>query len=93
MIVRITPRAERDLEEIIGYAKAFSSQGARHVALSLQQAFRVLGEQPRSGVAARRREAFVKIGPGYLNKVFYHLGAESDDILHVRHSSRRPWIP
>jgi len=93
VIVRITPRAERDLEAIIEYVKAFSPQGVRHVALSLQQAFRVLGEQPRSGVPTQRQDVFVKIVPGRPYKVFYRLGAGRIEILHVRHSSRRPRTP
>ena len=93
MIVRITPRAERDIAEIIGYVEAFSPQGARNVALRLQQTFRILGEQPRTGAPTQRNDVFVKIVPGYPYKVFYRLSSGAVEILHIRHSSRRPWIP
>ena len=34
----------------------------------------------------------VKIVPKYPYKIFYRLEAETIDIVHIRHASRRPWV-
>jgi toxin ParE1/3/4 len=47
---------------------------------------------PRSGASTRRPQVFVKIVPKYPYKIFYQLRKDSIDILHIRHSARRPWV-
>ena len=92
MIVRFTPRAEADLEAILGYLEQRSSEGARTVAAGLQQAIEVVTNHPRTGASTRRPLVFVKIVLNYPYKIFYQLRKDSIDILHIRHSARRPWV-
>jgi toxin ParE1/3/4 len=92
MIVRFTPRAEADLEAILGYLERRSSEGANTVAAALRQAIDLVTNHPRSGASTRRPQVFVKIVPKYPYKIFYQLRKDSIDILHIRHSARRPWV-
>jgi toxin ParE1/3/4 len=92
MIVRLTRRAGSDLEAILGYLEQHSSEGAHTVAASLRQAIAVVASHPHSGASTRRPQVFVKIVPDYPYKIFYRLRKDSIDILHIRHSARRPWI-
>jgi len=92
MIVRFTPRAEADLIAIQDYLDRRSPKGARRVALSLRRTIEVVARHPQSGASTRRPQILVKIVPGYPYKIFYRVSEGSIDILHIRHSARRPWI-
>ena len=92
MIVRFTRRAQADLEGILGYLEQRSPEGARVVAIGLRQTIEVLASHPMSGASTGRPRVFVKIVPHYPYKVFYRLEKDFIDILHIRHSARRPWI-
>jgi plasmid stabilization system protein ParE len=92
MIVRFTRRAEADLVAIQDYLERRSPEGARRVAASLLQTIEVVANHPQSGASTRRPHVFVKIVPNYPYKIFYRVSERSIDILHVRHSARRPWI-
>ncbi len=92
MNVRYTRRAEADLDAILKHLEQHSSGAARTVARSFSQAIEVVANHPRSGASTRRPQVFVKIVPNYPYKIFYRLGKDSIDILHIRHSARRPWL-
>ena len=92
MIVRFTRRAETDLAAIQNYLERRSPEGARRVAASLLQTIEVVASHPQSGASTRRPRLFVKIVPNYPYKIFYRVSEGSIDILHIRHSARRPWI-
>jgi plasmid stabilization system protein ParE len=92
MIVRFTPRAEGDLVKILTYLERRSPAGARRVAASLLQTIEIVGSHPQSGASTRRPQVFVTIATNYPYKIFYRVRENSIDILHIRHSARRPWI-
>jgi len=92
MNVRFTRRAEADLDAILKHLEQHSSEGARTIARSFSQAIEVVANHPRSGASTRRPQVFVKIVSNYPYKIFYRLGKDSIDILHIRHSARRPWL-
>jgi len=92
VIVRFTRRAETDLAAIQDYLERRSPEGARRVAASLLQAIEVVANHPKSGASTRRPQLFVKIVPNYPYKIFYRVSEHSIDIVHIRHSARRPWI-
>jgi len=93
MIVRFTPRAEADLSAIHAHLERRSREGARRGAASLEQTLNVVARHPGSGASTSRPQVFVKIVPNYPYKIFYRVTERSVDILHIRHSGRRPWIP
>jgi toxin ParE1/3/4 len=92
MIVRFTRRAEADLVGILSYLKRRSPKGAEVVAESLLRTIEVVASHPQSSASTRRPQLFVKIVPNYPYKIFYRANEDSIDILHIRHSARRPWI-
>jgi toxin ParE1/3/4 len=92
VILRFTLRAENDLAKIVDYLTKRSPGGARNVAASLREAIEAIVTHPFSGKRTGRPTILVKIVPGYPYRIFYRLGDDSIQILHVRHASRRPWI-
>jgi plasmid stabilization system protein ParE len=92
MIVRFTRRAEVDLVAIQDHLERRSPAGARRVAASFLQTIEVVASHPQSGASTRRPQVFVKIVPNFPYKIFYRVSEDSIDILHIRHSARRPWI-
>jgi toxin ParE1/3/4 len=92
MIVRFTPRAEADLVKIQTYLLRRSPKGAGAVAAGLRRTIEMIASHPRSGASMRSPHLFVKITPNYPYKIFYRVSEGSIDILHIRHSARRPWI-
>jgi toxin ParE1/3/4 len=92
VIVRFTRRAEDDLAELVSYLAARSPEGARNVAASLLESFRVIGNHPFGGRKTDSPAVLVAIVPRYPYKIFYRLPHDGIDILHIRHASRRPWI-
>jgi plasmid stabilization system protein ParE len=92
MIVRFARRAEQDLAEILDYLAEHSPRGAQKVGASLQEAVRLIADQPKGGKRTGLPAILVKIVPKYPYKIFYRVDGEAIDILHIRHASRRPWI-
>ncbi|ARN80267.1 type II toxin-antitoxin system RelE/ParE family toxin [Methylocystis bryophila] len=92
MIVRYARRAERDLAFILSYLAARSPAGARQVAAHLQASIEFIAENPGGGMATRNPRLFVKVVPKYPYKIFYRLHEQVVEIVHIRHSSRRPWL-
>jgi plasmid stabilization system protein ParE len=92
MIVRLTRRAEADLEAILDYLERRSPGIASIVAARLRQIIEVVANHPRSGASTRRPQIFVKIVSNYPYKIFYRFGKDFIDVLHIRHSARRPWV-
>jgi plasmid stabilization system protein ParE len=92
MIVRFTRRAEADLEAIQGYLADRSPEGARKVGAALRRTLEVAANHPSGGAVTGRPQVLVRIVPNYPYKIFYRVRDDSIDILHIRHSARRPWI-
>jgi toxin ParE1/3/4 len=92
MRVRFTPRARRDLEEIREYLETRSPPGARNVLQALAGAVRIVSEQPYASVRTDDPDVRVKLVLRYRYKIFYRIRDDMIEILHVRHTSRRPWI-
>jgi plasmid stabilization system protein ParE len=92
VIVRFTRRAENDLVEILDYLELLSPRGARKVAATLREAIGAVSDHARSGKRTGKPAILAKIVPRYPYKIFYRLGDDSIDILHIRHAARRPWL-
>jgi toxin ParE1/3/4 len=92
VIVRFTPRAESDLAEILDFPVPLSPEGARRVAASLEVAIRIIANHPFGARKTGRPLLFVKIVRRYPYKIFYRVRDDAIEIVHIRHTSRRPWI-
>jgi plasmid stabilization system protein ParE len=91
MRVRYTPRAFADREQIFEYLQQRSPSGARNVLASIREAAAQLAEQPRSGYATENSDVRVKFVGRYPYKIFYRVRDDSVEVLHIRHTARRPW--
>jgi toxin ParE1/3/4 len=90
MKARFTPRAGADRAAILDYLSIRSPVGARNVANQLRNAIDVLSSQPLNGHMTDMDTIRVLLVGKYPYKVFYRIGADAVEILHIRHTSRRP---
>ena len=91
MRVRYTPRAFADREQIFDYLRQRTPSGARRVLASIREAVAQLGDQPRSAYATDDPSVRVKFIVRYPYKIFYRVREDAVEILHIRHTARRPW--
>ena len=91
MIVRYSPQARDDLDKIFQYLHERSPSGADNVMRAIYAAIQFLAERPLASQATERPGIRVKIVRRYRFKIFYALSEQAVDIIHVRHSARRPW--
>ena len=74
--------------------KSFNSpSGARNVIDAINAAIKAIAEHPFAAQETSFPHIRVKIVRRYQYKIFYSVGADRIDILHVRHGARRPWSP
>jgi plasmid stabilization system protein ParE len=92
MKVRYRERALADLEEISAYISERSPIGAINVLAAIHAAVSELTSNPLASRHTSDPEVRVKVVRRYLYKIFYAIGEDEIEILHVRHGARRPWI-
>ena len=92
MRVRYRERALADLENIHGFLDSRNPSGARNVLAAIHRAIGEVAKNPLSARATSDPAIRVKVVGRYLYKVFYSVGADAIEILHVRHGARRPWF-
>jgi toxin ParE1/3/4 len=92
MRVRYRERALADLEDIFRYLDERSPTGARKVIEAIHGAIMSAAEHPLSARETSDPAIRVKIVGRFHYKIFYTVGAEEIEILHVRHGARRPWV-
>jgi len=90
MKVRYTRRAFQDREHIFDYLAERSPAGAQNVTAQVLAAVARLADHPLSGIATDVADVRVVFVGRYPYKVFYRVRGETIDILHIRHTSRRP---
>jgi toxin ParE1/3/4 len=91
MRVRYSPRAFADREQIFDYLHQRSPSGARNAMASLRDAVQQLGEHPHSGYRTDDAHIRVKFVIRSPYKIFYRVRDETVEIIHIRHTARRPW--
>ncbi len=89
MSVKLTPRAQRDIEEILEYLRARSSQGVESVAHRLLDIFRVLQDQPKAGSLSRTRRVRRYTLAPFPYVIYYRAEADLVLIVGVRHGARQ----
>jgi toxin ParE1/3/4 len=91
MKVRYRRLALVDLTEIYLYLRKYSPGGARNVLAAIRTAIAEIAENPLSARLTSDPLVRLKIVRRYRYKIFYSVGPEEIEILHVRHGARRPW--
>ena len=87
MRVRYRAQARTDIDEIRRYLQQRSPSGARNVLRSIRAA----ADNPYASEATDDTDVRVKVVTEYPHKIFYGIHPDFIEILHVRHSARRPW--
>jgi toxin ParE1/3/4 len=91
MKIRYRQLALVDLTEIHLYLSKSSPSGARNVLAAIRSAIAEIAENPLSARSTSDAMVRVKIVRRYRYKIFYSVGSEEIEILHIRHGARRPW--
>jgi toxin ParE1/3/4 len=91
MKVRYRQLALIDLTEIFLYLSKRSPSGAQNVLAAINVAIKDIAENPLSSRKTSDAAVRVKIVRRYPYKIFYGIGTDEVEILHVRHGARRPW--
>jgi plasmid stabilization system protein ParE len=93
MKVVYSPRAIRDLNRIAGY---YTAVAERHVAAAvgarIEHVINRLAVNPFSAQRLTKRPGVrVALVLRYPYKIFYRVSGDTIEILHIRHTARRPW--
>ena len=91
MRVRYTPRARRDIGQIYAYLNKRSPSGAFNVLAAIYAGVRFIAHRPEASERTDDANVRVKVVRRYRYKIFYCVTADIVEILHIRHTSRRPW--
>jgi len=91
MIIRYRERAVADIDEIYRYLRERSPVGAENVLRQIRVSVEFIAEQPLSSPKTDVPNVRVKIVRRYRYKIFYEIVEDVVEIVHVRHTSRRPW--
>ena len=83
-----------DIDEIGRYLEKRSPNGASKVLRAIYAGIHLIAEQPHASQRTSDPEIRVKVVRSYRYKIFYSIIDEGTvEIVHVRHTSRRPWQP
>jgi toxin ParE1/3/4 len=91
MRIRYTPRARGDIDRIYRYLERRNSSGARNVLRAIYAGVQFVAERPKASEQTNDPDVHVKLVRRYQYKIFYRLAGATIEILHIRHTSRRPW--
>jgi plasmid stabilization system protein ParE len=93
MNVEFAPRATRDLQEIGLYYRTVAGEAtAMAVARRIEHVINLVARQPMiAPLISRRDNVRVALILRYPSRIFYRVREDTVQILHVRHTARRPW--
>ena len=92
MILRFTPQARADIEQIYRYISERSPRGAVNVLRAIYAGAQFIAEYPQVSQRTDNPMVRIKIVRRYRYKIFYRIiDDRTVEILHVRHTSRRLW--
>jgi toxin ParE1/3/4 len=91
MRLRYRAQALADIDAIHRYLDERSPSGARSVLRAIYASIHLIAEHPTSYQRTDDPDIRVHIVQRYRYKIFYSVTADAVEIIHVRHTSRRPW--
>lgn len=93
LIVRLTPRAVGDLEDIRDYLSQRSMGGAEDVRQQIDAVLQRLKHLPMLGITTSEASIRVVQLVRYPYRIFYVVRQDAIDVVHIRHTSRQPITP
>ena len=92
MRIQYRARSLADIDEIFSYIEERNPSGALNVLQAIFDGVQHIAENPHAWQATNDPEIRVMVLQRYRYKIFYTiLDHETVEIMHVRHTSRRPW--
>jgi len=93
MRIEYSKRAIADLRQIAAYhAGSGNSRTAERIAAHIQEVIARIAALPLSGRPVVQKPAVrVALLPTYRYKIFYTVMGETIRVIHIRHTSRRPY--
>ena len=94
MRVEYSKRAVADIRQVAAYHTRFGSPAvAERIAARIQQVVVQITGSPLSGRSVVQRPGVrVVLLVNYRSKIFYRVAGETIRIIHIRHTSRRPYV-
>jgi toxin ParE1/3/4 len=92
MKVIFTEAARRDLDEVLGYLAKNQPHLESLVERRIRAVLGILSQWPESAPAVAQRPK-VRVAPliHYPYRIFYLVTESAIEVIHIRHTSRRPW--
>jgi plasmid stabilization system protein ParE len=91
MRLRYRAQALGDIDAIHRYLNERSPSGARSVVRAIYASIQLVAEHPLSYQRTDDPDIRVHVVRRYNYKIFYSVAGDAVEIIHVRHTSRRPW--
>jgi|HubBroStandDraft_4_1064222.scaffolds.fasta_scaffold948274_1 toxin ParE1/3/4 len=91
MRIRYRAQARADIEEIRQYLVRRNPSAARRVLHFIRASIGFIAENPEASELTDDPGVRVKVVLEYPYKIFYCVHPDLIEVLHVRHSARRPW--
>jgi toxin ParE1/3/4 len=91
MRIQYRRQAQADIERIQRYLATLNPQGARKVLESIRSAIEFISPNPDASPQTSDPAVRMKVVIQYPYKIFYVVHRGFAQILHIRHSARRPW--
>ena len=91
MKIVLTEQAQNDQDDIYDYIRERSARGAFKVVTAVERTFRLISEHPEIGEATDREGIRAIAVPRFPYWVFYRIGVDSVEVVHIRHAARQPW--
>jgi len=92
MKIVFSAAARRDLDEVLGYLAEHQPSLVAPVGRRIRAVLDVLSRWPESArTVAQRPEIRVASLIHYPYRIFYRVTENAIEIIHIRHTSRRPW--
>jgi toxin ParE1/3/4 len=92
MKVRYTARAFAERERIFSYLNERNPQAARAIVGRIIRRIRTLEHNPYSGRRTDRGDLYTFWVAGTTYRVYYRIDGDGVIIIHIRHTSQRPWL-
>jgi toxin ParE1/3/4 len=92
MTVRYRKQALGDIRDIRRYLHERSPSGAINVFRAFNAAIDLIEKHPLAAPPTSRPAIRVKVVTRYPYKIFYSVVDDGIVILHIRHTSRAPWL-
>jgi toxin ParE1/3/4 len=91
MRLRYRAQALGDIDAIQRYLDERSPSGARSVLRAIYASIQLIAEHPLSYQRTDDPDIRIHVVRRYRYKIFYSVVDDAVEIIHVRHTSRRPW--